>query len=293
MKKYVIIAVVLLFLVVVGLNSIYTVAENQYACTSRFSEIVSTTYEPGLHFKVPFLDTVKYFPNNTLFYDIPPSDVTTLDKQNMTVDCYVLWRIEDPQKFYQTLEGSITVAEDRLDGITYSVLKNTMGNLKQADIINENPGAERNEIYAAITQTVNQQADDYGIVVEDVKIKRFDLPESNLNAVYTRMISERRQMAEKYTADGKYDASIIINDVDKQVNIIISNAKAKAAQLAAEGEAMYMQMLAEAYDTPEKQDFYKFILALDALKASLTGENKTVILSADSDLAKILMGTGN
>ena len=291
MKKYIILLAILALVVIAGLNSIYTVAENQYACTFRFSEIVNTENQPGLHFKVPFLDSVKYFPKATQFYDIPPSDVTTLDKQNMTVDCYVLWRIADPQKFYRTL-GTSSVAEDRLDGITYSVLKNTMGNLKQADIINENPGAERNEIYAAITTTVNQQAAAYGIVVEDVKIKRFDLPESNLNAVYTRMISERRQMAEKYTADGKYEASIIINDVDKQVNIIISNAKAKAAQLEAEGEAAYMQMLAEAYNTPDKQDFYRFILALDALKASLTGDNKTVILDADSDLAKILMGAG-
>ena len=292
MKKYIIPAVVLVLVLIAALNSIYTVAENQYACTFRFSEIVNTEYEPGLHFKIPFVDSVKYFSKATQFYDIPPSDVTTLDKQNMTVDCYVLWRIEDPQKFYRTL-GTNSVAEDRLDGITYSVLKNTMGNLNQADIINENPGAERNEIYAAITTTVNSQAAAYGIVVEDVKIKRFDLPESNLNAVYTRMISERRQMAEKYTADGKYEASIIINDVNKQVNIIVSNARAKAAQLEAEGEAAYMKMLAEAYNTPEKQEFYEFILALDALKASLTGENKTVILDADSDLAKILMGAGN
>ena len=292
MKKYVIVCAVLALAVVLFMGSVYTVAENQYACTFRFSEIVNTETEPGLHFKLPFLDSVKYFSKATQFYDIPPSDVTTLDKQNMTVDCYVLWRIEDPQKFYRTL-GTSSVAEDRLDGITYSVLKNTMGNLKQSDIINEAPGAERNEIYASITNTVNQQAAAYGIVVEDVKIKRFDLPESNLNAVYTRMISERRQMAEKYTADGKYDASIIINSVDRQVNIIISNAKATAAQLEAEGEAAYMQMLAEAYNTPDKQDFYRFILALDALKASLTGDNKTVILDADSDLAKILMGTGN
>lgn len=292
MKKYIFAGIVLALVLIVGLSSVYTVAENQCACVFRFSEIVNTETQPGLHFKLPFVDSVKYFSRATQFYDIPPSDVTTLDKQNMTVDCYVLWRIEDPQKFYRTL-GTASVAEDRLDGITYSVLKNTMGNLKQADIINENPGGERNEIYEGITVTVNQQAAAYGIIVEDVKIKRFDLPESNLNAVYTRMISERRQMAEKYTADGKYDASIIINDVDKQVNIIISNAKAKAAQLEAEGEAQYMQMLAAAYDSPEKKEFYEFILALDALKASLTGDNKTVILDADSDLAKILMGTGN
>ena len=123
-----------------------------------------------------------------------------------------------------------------------------------------------------------------------MKIKRFDLPESNENAVYSRMISERNQMAEKYTADGNYEASIIRNDVDKQVNIIISNAQAEAAKLEAEGEAEYMRMLAEAYDTEDKKDFYEFTLALDALKQSLTGDEKTVILDENSALAKILTG---
>ena len=126
--------------------------------------------------------------------------------------------------------------------------------------------------------------------MEDVKIKRFDLPESNLNAVFSRMISERNQMAEKYTADGNYEASIIRNDVDKQVNIIISNAQAEAAKLEAEGEAEYMRMLAEAYDTDDKKEFYEFTLALDALEQSLTGKEKTVILDADSALAEILTG---
>jgi len=104
------------------------------------------------------------------------------------------------------------------------------------------------------------------------------------------MISERNQMAEKYTADGNYDASIIRNDVDKQVNIIVSDAEAAAAKLEAEGEQEYMRLLAEAYDTQDKKDFYEFSLALDALKASLNGDEKTVILDANSELAKILMG---
>ena len=125
-----------------------------------------------------------------------------------------------------------------------------------------------------------------------MKIKQFDLPESNLNAVYSRMISERNQMAEKYTADGNKEASLIRNEVDKTVNIIISNAEAEAAQLEAEGEAEYMRLLAAAYDTDDKKDFYEFTLALDALRASLNGDEKTVILDENSDLARILMGAG-
>ena len=137
---------------------------------------------------------------------------------------------------------------------------------------------------------VDALARTYGIRVEDVKIKQFDLPDSNLNAVYSRMISERNQMAEKYTADGNKEATLTRNQVDKTVNITISNAEAAAAKLVAEGEAEYMRLLAAAYDSAEKKDFYEFTLALDALKASLTGSEKTVILDADSELARILMG---
>ena len=289
MKKT-IITIVIVLLLVIGLSgSLYTVREDQYACTFRFSEIVNTTETPGLHFKVPFVDSVKYFSKATQFYDIPPSEVLTSDKQNMTVDCYILWEISDPQQFYRAL-GTTGKAEERLNAITYNALKNAMGRLAQADIINMNDGAERNEIYEGIATTVDNQAVTYGIHVEDVKIKQFDLPDSNLNAVYSRMISERNQMAEKYTADGNYDASIIRNEVDKQVNIIVSNAEAEAAKLEAEGEAEYMRMLAEAYNSEDKKDFYEFILALDALKQSLTGSEKTIILDANSELAQILAG---
>ena len=289
MKKRVVLIAILVLALMLGLNSMFTVRENEYACTVRFSKIIDTTDTAGLHFKIPFVDSVKYFSKATQFYDIPPSEVLTSDKQNMTVDCYILWSISDPKLFYQTL-GSTGVAEQRLDALTYNELKTVMGTLAQADIINMEDGAKRNDIYESISTDVDALAATYGIHVEDVKIKQFDLPESNLNAVYSRMISERKQMAEKYTADGNYEASIIRNDVDKQVSIIVSNAEAEAAKLEAEGEAEYMRMLAAAYDSEDKQEFYEFTLALDALKDSLNGNQKTIILDADSDLAQILMG---
>ena len=289
MKKKILIIVILALAVIVLSDSFFTVRENEYACTVRFSAIIDTTAEPGLHFKVPFIDTVKYFPNTTMLYDIPPSEVLTSDKQNMTVDCYILWSISDPKLFYQTL-GSTGVAEQRLDALTYNELKTVMGTLAQADIINMDDGAKRNEIYDGIAADVDALAQVYGIRVEDVKIKRFDLPASNLQAVYDRMISERNQMAEKYTADGNKEATLIRNDVDKTVNILVSNAQAEAAKLVAEGEAEYMRLLAAAFDNEDKQEFYQFTIALDALKASLTGDEKTVILDGSSQLAQILAG---
>lgn len=289
MKKKVLLIVIAVILIICALGATYTVEENEYACVVRFSKIISTTDQAGLHFKIPFIDSVKPFPKAVMLYDIPPSEVLTSDKQNMTVDSYILWKVSDPKLFYQTL-GSTLAAEDRLDALTYNALKNVMGTLAQSDIINMSPGSERNDIYSGITDNVETLALTYGIDVVDIKIKRFDLPESNENAVYARMISERNQMAEKYTADGEYEASLIRNDVDKQVNIIVSNAEAAAAQLVADGEAEYMRMLAEAYNTDDKQEFYEFTLALDALKSTLVGDEKTIILSKDSPLAQILMG---
>lgn len=286
--KWITLAVIALIAVICIGTALYTVAENEYVCVVRFEKIVSTTDAPGLHFKLPFIDGLKRFPKAVMLYDISPSEVLTADKQNMTVDSYVLWEINDPLKFYQTL-GNTSVAEQRLDALTYNALKNVMGTLAQRDIINEDDATGRNDIYAGIAANVANLADTYGIGIVDIKIKRFDLPEANEQAVYARMISERNQIAEKYTADGEYDASIIRNDVDKQVNIIVSNAQAEAAKLEAEGEQEYMRILAEAYDTDDKKDFYEFTLALDALKASMSGSEKTLILGPDSPLAQALM----
>ncbi|MGE5494223.1 MAG: protease modulator HflC [Burkholderiales bacterium] len=282
-------AVVIIVAVIIIASSFYVVQENDYACIVRFSKIEDTKDEPGLYFKTPFLDSIRTFPKAVMFYDIAPSEVLTADKQNMTVDSYVLWRISDPLKFFQTL-GSVSVAEERLDTMTYNALKNVMGTLSQQDIINIDDPSGRNDIYAGIATNVDAIADNYGIEVIDVKIKRFDLPEANEQAVYARMISERKQISEKYTADGNYEASVIRNEVDKQVGIIVSDAEAEAAKIKAEGEQEYMMMLAEAYNTDDKRFFYEYMLALDALEASLTGANKTVVLGKDSYLAKLLTG---
>lgn len=291
MKKFSLRAIVTLVVVIALIalfGSMYSVAENEYACVVRLSKIVDTIDTAGLHFKIPFIDNIRFFPRDVQLYDINPSEVLTSDKKNMTVDSYVIWEISDPLTFFKSV-GTLGEAERRLDAATYTTLKNVMGTLPQATIINQEDGAERNKIYDAITENVADVTAQYGINVVDVKIKRLDLPADNEQAVYSRMISERNQIAEKYKADGEYEASIIINDVDKQVNIIISDAQAAAAKLEAEGEAEYMRMLAEAFNTDDKKSFYQFTLALDALRASLSGNDKTVVLGADAELVKMLI----
>ena len=268
----IVIAAVVLFIVLCILPScFYEVKEDEYACTARFSKIIKTVDEPGLYLKVPFIDSVRTFPKKTLFYDIPPSEVLTVDKKSMTVDSYILWRIEDPLKFFQSLT-QISAAESRLYDITYNAFKTKMGVLDQDEIKSEVMG----------------KTGVYGIKVVDVKLKRLDLPESNEQSVYERMISERKREADKYTAEGERDAAYIKAEVDKTVNISLSDANAQAEQIRAEGEAEYMRLLSEAYNTEDKRSFYEFQLALETLKKTFNDKDKTIILGADNPIAKAL-----
>lgn len=264
----------------------YIVEPDKYANTVRFSKTVSTVSEPGIYFKIPFIDNVIYFPKQVLLYDMKPSDVLTADSKTMQVDNYVTWRITDPLTFYKTL-GNITEAEARINMLTYSAIKTEMGKLERDKIINSDEDSRDNFNKNIIEATANATTA-YGIEVMDIKIKKLDLPTDNEQAVYTRMISERGKIAAEYRADGEKHASIIKNEVDKSAGITVSNAKAKAEQIKAEGESSYMEILAEAYNTPEKQSFYEFTRSLDALEASLSGDETTIILSGDSVLAKAL-----
>ena len=290
MKKTISLAVVgiIIFVLIICLTSaMYTVRENEYACVVRFEKIVDTTSAAGLHFKIPFVDTLKIFPKTIMIYDIPPSEVLTADQKNMTVDSYVIWEITDPLGFFQSV-STLTEAEVRLNAITYNALKNAMGTLDQNDIINQDDAAERNNIYRSITDDVTTKAKEYGINVIDVKVKRFDLPSDNEQEVFNRMKSDREQEATKFTAEGQEEAAMIRNNTDKEVDITISNAEAAAAKLVAEGESEYMKMLAEAYNTEDKRSFYEFRLALESLKASLSGGEKVVVLGKDSRLGQLL-----
>ena len=288
-KSIIILTIIAIFVLITAFSSCYCVNENEYAYVIRFSKIERIEKSAGLHFKIPFMDSVKFFPKNIQLYDLAPSDVLTSDSKTMSVDSYVLWKISDPMTFYKTL-GSIPEAQNRLDAATYNALKNIIGTMSQDSIITPSVDDGRNDLNVVVHEQVKSSTTDYGIEITDVKIKRFDLPTENEEAVYQRMISDRNQTAEKYRAEGSSEATKMKNDVDKQVNIIVSDAKAQAEEIVAEGEKQYIKLLAETVNTVEKENFYIFMRSLDTLKTSLTGEQKTIILGADSELAKILQG---
>ena len=204
----------------------------------------------------------------------------------MITNSYVLWQITDPIKFAQTLNGSIGNAENRINTVVYNSIKNIISSLSQEEVISGRDG----ELTAAILKNMGNTFDQYGIKVITVETKQLDLPADNKTAVYERMISERENIAATYTAEGTSEAQIIKNSTDKEVSIMISEAEKQAEILKAEGEAEYMKILSDAYADESKTDFYSFVRSLDAVKASITGDNKTVILSEDSPIAQIFNG---
>jgi membrane protease subunit HflC len=236
----------------------------------------------------PFVQTTQRISAATKIYDIPASDVITKDKKSMITDTYVIWKIEDPLKYVQTLNAIEARAEERIEASVYNATKNAISSMSQDEVIE----ARGEQLTQLITQEANSDMEGYGISVVQAQIKALDLPDDNKQAVYERMISERNNIAASYTAQGDAEAQKIHNETDKQVAIIKAEAEKNAAVLEAEGESAYMETLSKAYDTEDKAEFYSYIRGLDALKKSLVGE-KTLVLDKNSELAKILYGNFN
>lgn len=284
-SKIFIIIIAIVALVILG-SSIEVVNENEYKLVKRFGKVDRVQTQSGICFLVPFVETADTLPKEILIYDIAESEVITSDKKTMITDSYVLWRITDPLKFAQTLNGSISNAEGRIDTVVFNATKNTISSMTQDGVIGARDGELAESILANIGTTMGQ----YGIEIITVENKRLDLPSDNKTAVYERMISERDNIAATYTAEGQAEAQVIRNSTDKEVTVMLSEAEMQAEILVAEGEAEYMRILAEAYGDQERTEFYEFVRSLDALKVSMVGNNKTVVLSADSPLAQIFNG---
>lgn len=275
--------VILVLLVIVGAESLYVVRQNEYGVVLEFGAVQDIRDEPGLYVKVPFIQSVSTLPKTMLLYDLPISDVITADKHSMVLDSFALWRISDPRLFIESLSGSVANAESRINAIVYNALKTVISSQKQEAIISGRDG----EIVQLVMENIGDNFDRYGIEMIAVETKTLDLPDDNKDAVFTRMISERNNIAASYAAEGAAEAKRIRNSADKKVEITISEAKAKAETIRAEGDAEYMRILSEIYDTDEEADFYTFMIALDAMEEALKGGNKTIILDADSPIARI------
>jgi len=278
--------VLVLVLIIVLLDCVYTVPQKQYVAVRQFGRIVKIVDTPGLKFKVPFVQSIQRISAATILYDIPASDVITKDKKSMISDNYVLWRVVNPTLYIQTLNAVETRAEERIEAAVYNSLKKIISSMTQDEII----AARGERLTTLITDDANADIQVYGVEIIQSQIKALDLPDDNKEAVFSRMISERENIAAGYAAEGEAEAQKIRNDADREVAIMKAEAEKEAAQIIGEGEAEYMAILQEAYNSEEKAEFYNFIRSLDALKESLSGGEKTIILDKDSELAQLLYG---
>ena len=284
-KKIILAVIVLILLIGIG-NSAFVVHPNETVSILQFSKIIDIKNTTGLYFKVPFVQSTQRVSTKTVLYDIPASDVITKDKKSMTADNYVLWKVTDSKKYIQTLGAISERANERVEAAVYNATKNVISSMTQDEVI----AARGETLTSKITEQANTDIGGYGIVILQSQIKVLDLPDDNKSAVYERMISERQNIAASYTAEGNAAAQKIKNETDKTVTITVADAKKQAAILEADGEAEYMRILANAYADESKADFYSFIRGLDALKESLKGSNKTLILDKNSELVQILYG---
>ncbi len=280
------IIIALLAVLITGTGCLYMVQPNQHVAVRQFGRIVKIESTPGLKFKLPFIQNIQRISAATKLYDVPLSDVITRDKKSMIADNYVLWRVVDPIKYIRTLDAIDARAEERIEAAVYNALKSVISSMSQDEVIE----ARGEKLTQLLTDEANSDISDYGVEIITAEIKSLDLPDDNKSAVYDRMISERQNIAASYTAQGEAEAQKIRNETDKKVTVMVADANKNAEILIAEGEAEYMKILQEAYNTEEKADFYNYIRSLDALKASLSGKEKTIMLDKDSELAKILYG---
>lgn len=285
-SKWIILAVILVGIFVAANSFLVVTYPNEYTVIKQFGKIVDIRQTPGLSMKIPVVQTAEKIENEVLLYDLAVSDVMTKDKKSMIADCFVLWEINDPIKYTQTLSAQKSNAEYRINTIVYNSLKNVISSLSQEEVISGRDG----ELAASIKNNIGDTLNQYGITLLAVETKSLDLPDENKAAVYERMISERNNIAATYKAEGEEEAKEISNNTKAEITIMQSEADAQAEEIVAKGEAEYMRILSDAYNNEEKADFYLFLRSLDAAKATMKGDNKTLIIDETSPLADIFYG---
>ena len=266
--------------IVILSSSMFTVHMTQNAVVLELSKPKEIITEPGLYFKLPFLQKVRYFSKQLLDNDSNPTEVITKDKKNLLVDNFTMFKIVDPLKFLETVRGE-RGARARLDDIIYSELRVEIGTHDLHDVVTET----RDSIMAKVTKEASLKAAEYGIGVVEVRIKRTDLPPEVANSIFNRMRTERERIAMEYRSEGKEEATKIRAETDKEKTILVAEAYKEEQIVRGEGDAMATKIYAEAFNKDQK--FYTFMRSMEAYKKSLKTDT-TLLMSEDSDFLGFL-----
>lgn len=262
--------IVLAALLFVGGSSVFTVNETEQVLVRRFGEPTRVITEPGLNFKVPFVDTATYFDKRLLNFDGDSQEIPTVDQKQLIVDAYARYRIVDPLRFFQSV-GSIAGIQARLPNVINSSLREVLGDVPLSQILTE----QRAVLMDKSTAIANQNAREFGIEVVDVRMKRVDLPAENSQAVFRRMQTQREQEARKFRAEGDKESRTIRADADKQQRVILAEARKNAEILRGEGDAQAQAIYTEAYARDE--DFFDFWRSMQAMERGLTSDTTTYV----------------
>ncbi len=270
-----------LLALVIGV-SVFTVDEREYAIKFRFGEIIKSDYEPGIHFKIPFVNNVLKLDRRILTRTNPTEEFLTVKKKNLYVDFFIKWRIEDPAKYYVATSGNEEAAARRLlevikDGIRAEFAKRT---------VQEVVSAERTEIMADMLENARNTASDFGIRLVDVRVKRIDFPDKVSDSVFARMRQERHRVAAQLRAEGHENSERIRADADRQRTVILANAYRDAEITRGRGDAKSAEVYAKAYS--KNAEFYSFFRRMQAYRRSLGKENDILLIKPEGDFFKYL-----
>ncbi len=266
--------------IVLASSSMFTVNMTQTAIILELQKPKKIVSEPGLYFKIPFIQKVLYFSKQLLDNDSPPAEVITKDKKNLLIDNFTVWKIVDPLKFLETVRN-IQGAEARLDDLLFSELRVEIGTHGLIDIVTET----REAIMEKVSTEANKKASEYGIEIVAVRIKRTDLPPEIANSIFNRMRTERERIAKEYRSEGREEATKIRAETDKEKTILIADAYKKEQETRGEGDGISTRIYAEAYQKDSK--FYSFMRSMEAYKKSLKTDT-TILLSKESNFLEFL-----
>ncbi|MFP4207767.1 MAG: protease modulator HflC [Wenzhouxiangella sp.] len=269
--------IILVVAVFVGLNSIFVVSETEHAIKFRLGEVVRSDYEPGLHFKMPFINNVRKLERRIITLDMRPEQMNTAEQKFVEVDYYVKWRIDNPRDYYVATQGDIMFTRARLAQLIRNDLRDEFAQRNLSEVVSE----QRREMMERLLNRADERFEDFGIDVIDVRIKKIELTEEVLNSVFERMQTQRTEFANELRSLGRERAERIRSDADRQVRVLLADAERDAQRLRGEGDAQAIQIYAEAFD--RDREFFSFWRSLQAYDASFGTESDIMLMDTRSE----------
>jgi membrane protease subunit HflC len=277
--------IVVVAAIVVAYAAAFTVNMTQQAIILQFGSPRGLVTEPGLHWKVPFIQNVVFIDKRLLNLEAPAEEVTTSDQKRLVVDAFSRFKIVDALKFYQTVRDP-RLTEQRLQPTFVSALRNTLGDNTLETLVR----GDRAGLMRKIQETFNETSSNFGIEIVDVRIKRADLPAANSQAIFRRMQTEREREAAEIRAKGQEEAQRIRSRADRDVTVLLADAERDGQIARGEGDATRAKIFADAFN--QDPEFFAFYRSMQAYKSSLTGDTTTMVISPDSEFFRYLNSEG-